>query len=179
MRAVLTGLILGSAVIVSGCQMDKFTENRGRLVTGVTWSCSGSAAPEGEIMPPQWYDNMIQCASQNNFKAAAMSYLFAGTYSWYDARMLDTHYARNLHSALPERSLVKLTYAQQTKLRSALGDLMGSNDSKQEICRVIAKAGSPRYQPDYMMKNSISLTRLGADKEARFSEALRNYLHCT
>ncbi len=135
--------------------------------------CDKRAHPLRQITPPQWYQMMQRCIQQQDFHAAAISYLLAGTWSWFDASRLGTRYAAAGHASLPHQTLMQLSESQRGQLWQTLNALMSDSQYRNQLCQTLRALGPPTYQPDYLAKNSVTpLT--GGD----YSLALNGYLHC-
>lgn len=130
-RPLYYSMVITVGLLSSGCQsITKLNGYKSPQDNASPRSCTPGVSLSNNTPPPVWYDNLVQCVQQNDYKNAAVSYLFAGTYSWYDAGVVNTRYARSRHSVMVGETLSRLNEQQKKKLWGTLESTMDDNIKK-------------------------------------------------
>lgn len=129
-------------------------------------------------VPAVIYEEMAQCVQKRNYEQSVFLYGLAGSYTWFDAGRVKSHYARSMHIRLLSSSMAKIPETQRDELWMYIQATMNDSTKRNRLCNKVKSAGMPLYHPDYMLLDKSSEQFYSASDENGWNAAVNNYLDC-
>lgn len=159
----------------------------GNLAATQAPGCIALSAANRKMTPPDLYNGLRECVSQEKYAEAAELFALAGLYGNFDAQRVADKTAGQAKTVLVMNLLGSVSDEQKTKLSAEVSRMAGSPESLARLCGEVRKIGAPDYYPRYMIMHGMRAFTGNADEGALRSDfdaakvwatLQTSYLHC-
>lgn len=175
-------LLLPTFALLSGCQSTgSLSTSRASVKQSTTFSsvnCDSNIQIVAADLPAQLYLRMNNCIKAEEWEDATFLYALAGSKTWYDAKRVDSQYARAMHGRLLKESIGSLNNQQKTTFWDKVQQNMNDRQQRETLCRRVKEAGAPGYQPDYMFIDPSRTVGFTFSNKISWERAVNSYLEC-
>lgn len=160
---------------------------QGNLEPTRSINCLPITKIQNTFTPPDIYQGVTKCLSEENYEFAVKLFMLAGIYSRFDAERVTDKSARQARTVLIMNTLSTQPEDKKSKFSAAADRMTKTPEILSGLCKDVMHVGMPNYYPNYMILHGMNAFLSNPNQDAlvknfdssgTWKKLQSTYLHC-